>query len=201
MPAEFVAYFFYIRIDFYTMHVKSKPAPSAFDNTFKKYYSRLCYFSFHILKDKSSAEDIVQESFIKYWNNMDEICNDDVSIKSFLYNTVRNASLNLIRHEKVVDNYLRKQDPSPIEEAQIINTMIKSEVLGEIYKAINTLPPHCQTISKLSFINGMRNQEIADELQISVNTVKTQKQRALQLLRLRINPELFALLLAFVLSN
>lgn len=185
------------------MSVNSTRTPSqpAFDNTFTKYYARLCYFSYQILKDKPAAEDIVQESFIKYWNIIDEISTDELSVKSFLYNTIRNASLNFIRHEKVVENYLQRQDPSPMEEAHIINTIIRSEVLGEIYKAINTLPPHCQAISKLSFIQGMKNQEIAEELEISVNTVKTQKQRALQLLRLRINPELFAVFIAHFLAS
>ncbi len=179
------------------MGVNSTPtSPSdLFESTFRRYYSRLCYFSFQIVKDKTSAEDIVQESFIKYWKQINDVRSDELAVKSFLYNTVRNASLNQIRHEKVVEIYLQSQDPSPIEEVQIINAMIKSEVLGEIYKVIDTLPPHCQTISKMSFISGMKNHEIADELQISVNTVKTQKQRALHLLKLRINPELFTVLL------
>lgn len=100
----------------------------------------------------------------------------------------------MIRHEKVVEVYLNRQDSSPVDDVQVINLMIRSEVLGEIYRALSTLPPQCQRISKMSFLDGMKNLEIAQELNISVNTVKTQKQRALQLLRLKINPELFLLL-------
>jgi RNA polymerase sigma-70 factor (ECF subfamily) len=168
--------------------------PYSFDLIFKKYYPRLCHFAFQILKNKASAEDIVQEAYVKYWEQKDTVSAQETSVKSFLYNTVKHACFNMIRHEKVVEVYLNRQDSSPVDDVQVINLMIRSEVLGEIYRALSTLPPQCQRISKMSFLDGMKNLEIAQELNISVNTVKTQKQRALQLLRLKINPELFLLL-------
>jgi len=167
------------------------PPEKAFEQLFKVYYPRLCYFSFQIVKDKVNAEDLVQEAFIKYWNQREEIASHDIAVKNFLYSTVRNASLNLIRHDKVVYHYLEQQDPSPIEEFNIIHSMIRSEVLAEIHKALETLPESCKRISRMGYLEGMKNNEIARKLGISVNTVKTQKQRGLQLLRLILKPETF----------
>lgn len=170
---------------------ESLPPGKDFEQLFKAYYPRLCHFSFQIVRDKVNAEDLVQEAFIKYWNRREEISSHNIAVKNFLYITVRNASLNLIRHDKIVSHYLEQQDPSPIEEFNIIHSMIRSEVLAELYDALETLPESCQRISRMGYLEGMKNNEIAQKLGISINTVKTQKQRGLQLLRLILKPETF----------
>lgn len=167
------------------------PSCKALEQLFKAYYPRLCHFSFQIVRDKVKAEDLVQEAFIKYWNHREEISSYEIAVKNFLYSTVRNASLNLIRHDRVVRHYLERQDPSPVEEFTMIHSMIRSEVLAAIHEALETLPASCQRISRLGYLEGMKNNEIARKLGISINTVKTQKQRGLQLLRLILKPEAF----------
>lgn len=167
----------------------------SFEQVFKVYYPQLCHFSFQIVKDKVIAEDVVQDVFIKYWNLKGEVFSHDIAVKNFLYSAVRNASLNLIRHDKVVYNYMERQDPSPVEEFNIIHSIIRSEVFAEIHTALETLPESCKRISRMGYIEGMKNNEIAQKLGISVNTVKTQKQRGLQLLRLLIKPEAFTIFL------
>ncbi|QMU30890.1 RNA polymerase sigma-70 factor [Adhaeribacter radiodurans] len=166
-----------------------------FEQFFKSYYSRLVYFAYQILADKSKAEDIVQEAFIKFWDHKEEVTMNPVAIKNFLYSTVKNSSLNIVRHEKVVEKYKSNFTPAEVEETTVVNYIIQSEVLAEIHQAIQTLPESCQRISRMGYLEGMKNHEIAATLGISINTVKTQKQRAMQLLRLRLNPETFALLL------
>lgn len=178
----------------------SLPQDKEFEQLFKAYYSRLCYFSFQFVRDKVNAEDIVQEAFFKYWNHKDELSlyTNETAVKNFLYSTVRNASLNSIRHDKVVSNYLELQDPAPIEEFNIIHSIIRSEVLAELHMALDTLPESCQRISKMGYLSGMKNSEIAEKLGISVNTVKTQKKRGLQLLRLILKPEIYILFITFL---
>lgn len=161
---------------------------------FHEFYSRLVHFSCQIIDDKAAAEDLVQDVFIKYWSLHEQISTDKSAIKNFLYTSVRNASLNVLRHNKVAGEYIQAQQEAPEEEA-CIHSIIRAEVLSEIYRIIGSLPESCQLISKMGYLDGMKNQEIANELGISVNTVKTQKQRALKLLRLRLNPELFAVLM------
>lgn len=174
------------------------PPGKAFEQLFKAYYSRLCHFSFQIVRDKVNAEDIVQDAFIKYWNQRQELASHNIAVKNFLYSTVRNASLNLIRHDKVVCQYLEQQNPYNIEEFNIVHSIIRSEVLAEIHTALETLPESCKRISRMGYLEGMKNNEIAQKLGISVNTVKTQKQRGLQLLRLLLKPEAFTCFITLI---
>lgn len=161
----------------------------------KAYYDRLLYYAWTIIHDKETSRDIVQEAFISYWNQRAHVTLNSVQIRNFLYVNVKNSCLKHLRHDKVVDKYIHLQDSDPVEEALALKNMIQAEVLGEIYAAIESLPENCRRISKMGYIDGLKNQEIADKLDISINTVKTQKKRALQLLRLKLKPESFLTLL------
>lgn len=156
---------------------------------FNEYYDRLVYFSFKIVDDKQDAEDAVQEAFVRYWNNKDNISQERHQIRSYLYATVKNISLNVIRHRQVVKQF-EQHTLSPGEENQIISKIIQTEVLTKICEAMATLPDGCRRISWMGYIDGMKNREIARELGISVNTVKTQKLRGVKMLRMKLIPEL-----------
>jgi RNA polymerase sigma-70 factor (family 1) len=156
---------------------------------FNEYYDRLVYFSLKILDDKQDAEDAVQEAFVRYWNNKDKVSQELPSIRSYLYATVKNISLNVIRHRQVVKNF-EQQTLSPATENQIINNIIQAEVLTKICKAMETLPDACRRISRMGYIDGMKNLEIAKELGISVNTVKSQKLKGLKIIRMKLIPDL-----------
>jgi RNA polymerase sigma-70 factor (family 1) len=166
------------------------------DELFKEFYDRLVYFSFQLIKDHDHAEDIVQDAFIRYWNQQDSVLNNKIAIKNFLYTTVRNTSLNSIRHTKVVEGYVRLQGSAEPEEPPVINAIIAAEVITELHVAVQSLPETYRLISVMGYLEGKKNQEIADELDMSINTVKKQKQKALQLLRLKLEPELFFLVFA-----
>lgn len=156
---------------------------------FNEYYDRLVYFSFKILGDKQDAEDAVQEAFVRYWNNRDNISYEQSAIRSYLYTTVNNISLNVIRHRQIVKDF-EQQALCPAEENQTINRIIQTEVLTKICEAMAALPDACRRISWMGYIDGMKNREIARELGISVNTVKTQKLRGVKILRMKLIPEL-----------
>lgn len=163
---------------------------------FKEYYDRLVYFSVQLIKDKEQAEDIAQDAFIKYWNQRETVIQDPIAIKNFLYSTVRNASLNVIRHNKVIESYIEYQGTAEPEEPPVLEAIITAEAVAEIHAALHSLPESHRMISILGYFEGKKNQEIADELGMSVNTVKKQKQRALELMRVQLSPEVFALLVA-----
>ena len=162
---------------------------------FDTYFDRLSYFAFKLIKDHDLADDMAQEAFIRYWQMRELVENNPVSIKNFLYATVKNACLNSIRHEKVVSSYASAQPDEPVSEATVVDTIITAEVLDSLLSAVRSLPEPYQKISRLAYLEGKKNQEIADELGISVNTVKKQKQKALEILRTRLRPELMALLI------
>jgi RNA polymerase sigma-70 factor (family 1) len=173
--------------------------PSGLEQLFRQYYARLAHFSYQITGHREGAEDIAQEAFISYWHQQQEVAADEAAVKAFLYSTVRNASLNAVRHTKVVQlhqSQTQATPPVPETEPDVLRALIRAEVVAEIYEALEALPAGCRTIVQMGYLDDKKNHEIAAELGISVNTVKTQKQRGLQLLRLRLRPEtLLALLL------
>jgi RNA polymerase sigma-70 factor (family 1) len=160
---------------------------------FREYYDRLVYFSLQIVKDRDLARDITQDAFVKYWQQRDSVIPNNIAVKNFLYSTVRNASFNSLRHDRVVQDYVERLDGAEPEEASVMEAIITAEVLAEIHHAIESLPENYRVISVMGYMEGKKNQEIADQLGMSVNTVKKQKQRALELLRLKLTPELFAI--------
>jgi len=179
--------------------MKISPAEMDLENLFNTYFRRLVYFSFQIVANKETAEDIVQEVFLKYYKNKEEVVVND--LLNYLYSSVKNASLNALRHQKVEAKYKDLVATSEVDEDYIITSITRAEVIAELHVALETLPEGCKKISYLSFIEEKKNQEIAQELGISVTTVKSQKQRSLQLLRLRLNPEIFGAILLIFLSE
>ena len=171
--------------------------PDAYAVFFNTYYAPLCYFAAQLVRDRPAAEDIVKDTFIKLWQKHRDF-ESPQNVKAFLYITVRNASLNFLRHMAVREatqkelRYLGKDK----EEAFALNSMIKTEVLREVYYQIEKFPEKRKHIFKLAYLEGMKNEEIAKKLDISVSTVKTQKARAILALRNHFSDTQLALFLA-----
>ncbi|AEV99964.1 hypothetical protein A4D02_25245 [Niastella koreensis] len=163
-----------------------KGGPDALQSLLKQFYSPLCLFAERLVADSAAAEDIVGESFIKLWNRRGDF-ESTQNIKAFLYITVRNACLNYLKQAKR-DSLNQKQLAYLTGEKEefILNEMIRAEVLKEIMNEINNLPEQCGKVVKLAYLDGLRNQEVAKVLNISVHTVKNQKARAIQLLKTRL---------------
>lgn len=160
----------------------------AFEYFFKKYYNRLYNYVFEILKDSLAAEEIVEELFFKVWEQRSHI-NIQTSPVAYLFRTAYNNSVNYIKHKKVEDKYLAYQSQRSIAELEKANnsfplsTLIEKEFEVKLQKSLEKLPDQCRQIFVMSRIEGKKNQEIAENLQVSVNTVKTQLLRALTRLR------------------
>jgi RNA polymerase sigma-70 factor (family 1) len=158
----------------------------ALNYVYKLYNRPLRYFAEELVHDRQEAEDIVAETFIKLWARYAHF-ESLLSIRAFIYITTRNACLDYINLSHKKDNrnkelfYLSSDDEQPI-----IHSMIKAEILGEIYREIEALPQECKKVFKLCYLEGLRNQEIADLLKLSIHTVKNQKARAIRLIRIRL---------------
>jgi len=173
-----------------------KGGPEALQSLLKQFYSPLCLFAERLLADRAAAEDIVGESFIKLWNKRTNF-ESTQNIKAFMYITVRNACLNHLKQSKR-ESLSKKQLAYLTGEKEefVLNEMIRAEVLKEIMQEINKLPEQCRKVLKLGYLEGLKNQEIADLMNISVHTVKNQKARAIQLLKIRLRDrDLMAFLL------
>lgn len=157
----------------------------AFELIFNQYYGPLISYAFRFFDSREDAEEIVQEVFVKFWEKCDQLAKDS-SIKNYLYRSVHNTCLNQIKHEKVKDAYkayvlqVMDQNEDPFKEEQ--TRQLHQLILDEIEK----LPPRCSEIFKLSRFEGLKYQEIADHLEISIKTVEVQMGKALKLLRTRI---------------
>lgn len=162
--------------------------PITFEKFFKDNFKPLCYFAFQFLNSMAEAEDVVQDTFIKFWDKKDAF-ESEPAIKSFLYVSVRNACLNIKRHKLVIQNHLEAQSADLyIDHPEVLNNIVKAEVLARIYSAVETLPDGCKKIFEMSYFEELKNPQIAEILEITVNTVKTQKYRAIKLLNEKLNP-------------
>jgi RNA polymerase sigma-70 factor (family 1) len=163
-------------------------SPEAADAVFVRYFKPLCFFAERLTWNREEAEDIVAEAFIKLLERRESFQNL-LNIKSFLYLAVRNAAVNHLksvqRHQAAEGqlHYLFRDETQ--QENVLAQEMIRVEVLAEILREIEDLPKKCREIFKLIFIEGLSTDEIARQMRISPQTVRTQKARALQLLKMR----------------
>jgi RNA polymerase sigma-70 factor (family 1) len=167
---------------------------AAFSFVFHRYYNRLCLFASQFVTETREAEDIVDEAFIKIWHGQRSFENM-LHFKSSIYQTTRHVGLNKQtsnqRRSARTDIYTSWQ--TQVEESQL-QQMVYAEAMGELYEAIQSLPPKAQQIIKATYLEGKSNEEVAAEMQISIQTVKNQKLRALTLLRHRLKKDTFYLL-------
>ena len=131
--------------------------------------------------DEETCKDIVQEAFIKYWRQENNF-NDEIALKTYLYKSIRNGCLNQLRHENVRKKYFESLPDDWESEDYFMENVIKEEVANIVLQEINKLS---ETSRKILFkaLDGYSNEEIAEELGVSVNTVKTHKARSYIMLR------------------
>lgn len=153
----------------------------AFQVFFDAYYETLLLFSNHLLDDVEGAKDVVQECFVDFWVNrrFDTLNN---GLGRYMFHIVKNASLNHIRNRKRLQ---RKHTAAAVEMIPCVERTIEDEAkeIEILYRAINALPEDRRKIFLLICVDGMKYQEVADHLHISINTVKQQMKRAFQSLR------------------
>jgi len=156
----------------------------SFQDLFNSFFAPLCSFAQSYLNEKDAAEDIVQDVFIAVWKNRNKF-SEFISIKSYLYKAVRNKCLNEIKHQLVVNKHVDIELSKYETEKFFAEHVIEEETHRMIKDAVNKLPEKCKEIILLS-LKGMKNHEISENLEISINTVKTQKNLAYKKLRIQL---------------
>ena len=150
----------------------------AFKKLFDSFFKSSCAFVKRYISDLVAVEGSVQESFINLWE-MRGIYSDMVYFKAYLYKSLYNNALFYLRQHKVSEDV----DPGIEDDTEsALNAIIEEEVHREIIAAIDKLPPERRRVVELSMV-GYSQEEIAEKLNISVNTVKTQKRKAYAFLR------------------
>lgn len=175
-----------------------------FDSIFRRTYSRLYFYALSLLSDESDADDVVEEVFAGLWRRMDEIDLED-NIEGFLYRAVYTRSVNVLKRRNVDAgrlaaiediNNMRMEYYSGINDDPLYR-MENAELRRKIEDTINMLPEKCRQVFRMSYLNGMHNNDIAEELQLSVRTVEAHMYRALRFLRERLGECLTAAVIFF----
>lgn len=158
----------------------------AFTTIYKKYHKLLYVLAYRYLMDKAMAEDAVQHVFTRFWEFRSEL-GVSISLKNYLITMTKNHILNVIRNENnaIVKNYEIAQN-APEYEDTLIENLEKKELMSLFYEALDKLPPQKREICLMKVREELTNQEIADRMQLSVNTIKTHYSEALKLLRIHL---------------
>lgn len=153
----------------------------AFEALFRAYYPFLCTYATRLVKDAAAAEEIVQELFVRLWENRSRTIIGS-SVKNYLFVSVRNLALNHIRHNRIKEDYAKNIIPEQ-DELYSPDTGAQTALLERIEKEIESLPEKRREIFTLSRRDGLKYREIAEKLNVSVKTVETQMGLALKYLR------------------
>lgn len=150
---------------------------------YKLYHKSLVYFARQLISEVGQAEDIVQDAFVKLWNKHTDFENF-VSIRAFMYVTIKNACLNHLTHlkraEKVHTN-IRKA--SPAFEEKIESQLIKADLMRILLAEIENLADGISKVLKLLYFEELSTYEVSRMLNISIDTVRVQHARGLTALR------------------
>ncbi|MFH6956891.1 RNA polymerase sigma factor [Flavobacterium aquidurense] len=174
----------------------SKGDESAYAYLIDTYHHKLCVYANSLVKNIYSAEDIVQNVFIKVWEQRTRLKTDH-ALKSFLYKLVYN---------EFIDLYRKNQSLFSLEKSyyDALNAVIQEEdsesfqrVLNVVNKEIQNLPPKCKEVFILSKKEGLTNIEIAEHLDVSIKTVEAQITKAFSILRSSLDERIKSFLFLF----
>lgn len=154
-----------------------------FESLFREYYYSLSRFTASITRSSSAAEDLVQDIFLKIWQNREE-WNPQGTIKTYLYRASKNQALNYLKHLSIVNNWAEISKDSLVNSSvNPEDEIIRKELLTSVSDAVNKLPEKCKMIFLLHRHEGLSYREISEVLNISISTIETQMGRALKKIR------------------
>jgi RNA polymerase sigma-70 factor (family 1) len=153
-----------------------------FEALFKQYYAPLVVYACKYIPETDAAREIVQDFFVKLYEKRSALT-IGTSLKSYLYRSVYNACMNYINQRNIQEKHIRNIDLERNDEENLENEINSVELQNRIFNLIEALPPKCKKIFKMNRLEGMKNEEIALNLNLSKRTVETQISKALKILR------------------
>jgi RNA polymerase sigma-70 factor (ECF subfamily) len=160
---------------------------SDFEQLFRTHNQALCDLAFNLVRDKDVAQDVVQEVFFKLWKNRERTVFGD-QIRHYLFKATAHTALNHLRFNKKL---VALDDSAPVHSLAAparTDDAGYRELEVRVRESIDRLPPKCRAIYLLSRQEGLKYQEIADTLDLSVKTVENQMGIALEKLRQDLKP-------------
>lgn len=154
----------------------------AFKYAFNYFFTNLCAYTTNLTQDPDLAQDIVQEIFITLWNNRKRIL-ITTSLKSYLYKACYHKYIDIFRKEKNIHKKLEEFRYIKLLDLEEEDASMRNEKMERLKNLIQELPPKCKEVFMLSKYDGLKYQEIADQLDISIKTVENQISKAYSVLR------------------
>lgn len=153
----------------------------ALKQLYDAFAERLLHFAFAIIHNKSLAEEIVADVFIQVWQKREHIAGIE-NLTWYLYAATKNISLNYLRTERKQKHFDIDAVMLPyyVIEPSAVNNLASAELLQQVTKAINNLPPKCRLIFKLIKEDGLSHKKVAALLNLSIKTVENQMGIALK---------------------
>ncbi len=174
-----------MKLDAMAMQNNDVSTEKAFRVLFDTHYASLCRFAAGYVNDYSAAEEIVQQVFINIWDHRQNI-EQEKSIKSYLFTSVKNRCLNHIRDTKKFRSYyldVEAEMEIPVYDNDKIS---ESDLEKQIAEALDKLPEKCREVFELCRFEELSYKRTAEKLDISVKTVEAQMSKALKILRVEL---------------
>ena len=173
-----------------------------FESIFREFYAPLCLHARRYLIDPDIAEEVVQDMFFKMWDRRDSLTINS-SLAAYLYKSVTNHALNYLKYQKHIQKYqeyvgFRTDDNVSISAH---DALVNSDLEKELLRLIKSMPERRRMIFEMSRHEGLRYNDIAEKLGISVKTVEVQMSKALEFMRNKLRDYLPVLLVFWLLSS
>ncbi len=162
---------------------------ASFNLLFRKYFPRLRAYAHRMLQNQNIACDIAQDTFVVIWEKRYEIKQE--TFENYLFTIVRNKCLTHLKKDLFEQKRIKiLQDTRTVEEIYRIDFMnnepvclLEKELFDDYSRTLNCLPDKCRQVFKLSREEGMKNREIAEEMDINIKNVERHISKALKLFR------------------
>ena len=164
--------------------VMDKRTMKAFDEIYARYWKKLYLFAYSILEDREVCEDIVQDIFTYLYTKRKELSISE--LKPYLFQSIKFQVIKHLRNDKIAQHHVERINS--ISFSNHTEEMVNfRELEASLERHLNELPERCREIFKLSRQQNLTNEEIADQLGLSVQTVKNQISKALTYLRSKLD--------------
>ena len=174
----------------------SKKDLNSFEKLFHLYYPRLKNYALRMLQNEAEAEDLVQDVFMQLWKK--EIKFDNNNISSFLFTSLKNKCLNILKHRVVKDKHIIQSTNTGTEELYHISFQGSGEFISmeemlikEVENIISETSEKCQTAFRLKWFEGKKIREIAEIMDISTTMVDKHLAKGMKVIRSKLDPDLY----------
>lgn len=169
----------------------------ALEQLYARFYGQLCYFAEKLVLSRQAAEEIVIDVFVRVWNAQVTFTSF-LHLRGYLFESVKNESLNLLKREDRYARHLRQYgDIIELNIANAENEQLETVALELIFEIAEELPGECKRVFDLLYKSQMDYREVANHLQLNIQTVRNQRSRAIAFIRKQLKVRSLLWLLVF----